>query len=349
MFEQLIEAWEGEETVVHFDAPSGTWMFVCVHSTVLGPASGGTRMKVYDAPSDALADAMDLSGAMTRKFAVAGLPMGGGKAVLAVRAIPHADERRRLIGRYADLVASLHGGYWTGPDMNTSEADMDLVHERCPYAFGRSPSRGGSGDSAPDTAVGVFHGIRASVAHAFGSPELSGRTIVVQGTGRVGSELVGHLVEAGAKVFVADVVEERARELAASTGSILVPAGDELSTECDVFAPCATGGVLSARSIPELRCRVVAGSANNPLANASDALALRDRGILYAPDYVINSGGALHLIGQEALGWDRAELDHRLEGIGDVLGQIYREADAEGVSTEEAAARIAQARLAAAA
>src|SRR5262245_20018209 len=226
MFKELIEAWEGEETVVHFDASSGTWMFVCLHSTALGPASGGTRMKVYAAPSDALADAMDLSGAMTRKFAVAGLPMGGGKAVLAVPAIPDPDERRRIVGRYADIVASLHGGYWTGPDMNTSEADMDLVYDRCPYAFGRSPARGGSGDSAPDTAVGVFHGIRASVAHAFGSPELSGRTIVVQGAGRVGSELVGHLVEAGAKVLVSDVVADRAEALAARTGSILVAAGD---------------------------------------------------------------------------------------------------------------------------
>ena len=192
----------------------------------------------------------------------------------------------------------------------------DLVHDRCPYAFGRSPSRGGSGDSAPDTAVGVFHGIRASVAHAFGSPELSGRTVMVQGAGRVGSELVGHLVEAGAKVLVSDVVEDRARALAAGTGSILVPAGEEFAAECDVFAPCATGGVLSARSIPELQCRVVAGSANNQLAAAADALALRDRGIIYAPDYVINAGGALHLVGQEVLGWDRDELDRRLVGIG---------------------------------
>ena len=348
MFEALIESWEGEETVVHHDAPSGTWMFVCLHSSALGPASGGTRMKVYDTASDGLADAMDLSAAMTRKFAVAGLPMGGGKAVLAVRALPDPDARRQVIERYADIVASLHGGYWTGPDMNTSEADMDLVYDRCPYAFGRSPSRGGSGDSAPDTAVGVFHGIRASVAYAFDSPELSGRTVMVQGAGRVGSELVGHLVEAGAKVLVSDVVEDRARALAEGTGSILVPAGEEFAAECDVFAPCATGGVLSARSIPELQCRVVAGSANNQLTTAADALALRDRGILYAPDYVINAGGALHLVGQEALGWGRDELDRRLVGIGEVLGQIYREADTEGVSTEEAAERIARARLAAA-
>jgi len=349
MFEELIESWDGEETIVHRDAPTGTWMFVCLHSSVLGPASGGTRMKVYDAPSDALADAMDLSAAMTRKFAVAGLPMGGGKAVLAVRSLPDPVARRRIIEGYADVVGSLRGGYWTGPDMNTSEADMDLIYDRCPYAFGRSPSRGGSGDSGPDTAVGVLHGVRASAAHAFGTPELSGRTFMVQGAGRVGSELVRHLVDAGAKVLVSDVVEDRARELSGRTGSILVPAGEDLATECDVFAPCATGGVLSARSIPELRCRVVAGSANNQLATPSDARLLRDRGILYAPDYVINSGGALHLVGQEVLGWDRDELDRRLAGIGDVLGQIYREADAEGVSTEEAAERIARSRLEAAA
>ena len=191
MFEDLLRDWDGEEVAVRFDAPTDTWMLIGVHSTVLGPAMGGTRMKVYAAPEEALADVLRLSGAMTFKQAAADLPYGGGKAVLAVPAIPDrgSRERRELLLRYAALVDSLHGTYVTAADMNTGPPEMDVIGERTSHVLGRSPAAGGSGDPAAGTAVGVFHGIRASCLHAFGSPDLDGRSILVQGVGSVGGRL----------------------------------------------------------------------------------------------------------------------------------------------------------------
>jgi leucine dehydrogenase len=348
-FEDVLRAWEGEEVVAHFDEPTGTWMFVCIHSTVLGPSGGGTRMKVYARPGEALADGARLAEAMTAKFALAGLPMGGAKGVLAVPALPEdLASRRRVVGRYAEMVASLGGSFRTGPDVNTSEADMDIITERCPWAFGRSSALGGSGSSAPDTALGVFHGIRATLKYAYGSHDVSGRTVLVQGVGEVGSRLTRHLVDAGAKVVVSDVDESRVSRLVSELGVGAVQAGEDLGTPCDVFAPCALGGVLSSDSIGELRCGVVAGAANNQLARPEEADALRAAGILYAPAYVINGGGALHLIGLEQLGWSREELDRRLEGIGATLQRIYVLAEEGGESTEAAATRLVEERLAAA-
>ncbi|HEX9237021.1 MAG TPA: Glu/Leu/Phe/Val dehydrogenase dimerization domain-containing protein, partial [Actinomycetota bacterium] len=161
MFEEFLEGWEGEQVLVRHDPHSGTWMFVCMHSTRLGPAAGGTRMRMYSSPAEGLVDGLRLAEGMTPKFAIAGLPFGGGKGVLAVRALPSVEERRRIVSRYAQMVASLRGSFHTGPDMNTSELDMDIIAERGGFAFGRSPAQGGSGSSAADTAVGVFHGIRA--------------------------------------------------------------------------------------------------------------------------------------------------------------------------------------------
>jgi leucine dehydrogenase len=229
--------------------------------------------------------------------------------------------------------------------MNTGAADMDVLGEVTRSAFGRSPGNGGSGSSAPDTAVGVWHGIRASVAHAYGSAELAGRTVLVQGAGGVGGVLVGLLVEDGAKVLVADVDPGRVAALVRDHGAVAVDPADVVGTECDVYAPCATGSVLSAATIPALRCRVVAGAANNQLAEPADADRLRDAGILYAPDFVINSGGALHLIGTEMCGWDAPMLAARLAGIGTTLTEIYRHADLEGTTTEVAAEAIARSRL----
>ncbi len=347
MFEELLEGWDGEEVAVRFDPEFRTWMFVCVHSTALGPACGGTRMKVYPVPGDALRDGLRLSGAMTAKSAVAGLPLGGGKAVLAVPEIPEGERRRELLLRYGDLVSSLGGTYITACDMNTSEADMDVVGERCRHVFGRSIACGGSGASAPATAIGVFHGIVACVERAFGSTVLAGRTVVVQGVGAVGRRLAGHLVEAGATVALSDIVEDRARRAGEELGATVVPPQEDLARECDVFSPCATGGVLSSASIPTLRCRVVAGAANNQLAERADAELFTPRGILYAPDYVINAGGIIHLASLELLGEDESARDERLRRVGETLTQVFDVADAEGISTEAAAERLVSWRLAA--
>jgi leucine dehydrogenase len=342
VLEDLIRSWDGEEVVARFDEPTGTWMFVCIHSTARGPAGGGTRMKVYGEPGEALADAMRLAGAMTLKMAAVDMPFGGGKAVLAVPELLDGEARRGLLLRYADLVASLRGTFNTGPDVNTSAADMDVIGERCGYVFCRSEGNGGSGDPGPHTARGVFHGIRASVRYGFGSDSLEGRVVLVQGVGSVGASLARALAAAGARVLVSDVMPERARSL----GAEFVPPESVVDTECDVYAPCALGGTLNAETIPRLRCRIVAGSANNQLAEPEDAERLRRAGILYAPDFVINAGGVLNSLGVEHLRWTRDQIEERLAGIGDTLEEIYANAAAEGITTETAARQLASERLA---
>jgi leucine dehydrogenase len=348
VFEDLLRAWDGEEVAVHYDADLDAWMFVCVHSTVLGPGAGGTRLKTYPEPAEALHDGLRLSSAMTRKNAVAGLPLGGGKAVIAVPDVPTGARREALLLRYGDLVESLHGTYWTACDMNTTPSDMDVVARRTTSVFGKTEAAGGSGTSAPATADGVFAGIRASVEHVFGSDDLDGRTVAVQGIGAVGAILARQLADAGAKVAVADVDASRADEVASDVGGTAVPADEVMTIECDVLSPCATGGVLSSESIANLRCRIVAGAANNQLASPEDAERLHERGVLYAPDYVVNAGGIVHLASLELLGEDLARRDERIRGIADTLGEVVRRADAEGVSTSEAAEAMARDRLAAA-
>jgi len=338
-FETLLAGWDGEHAVVRHDAESGTWMFVCVHSTGRGPAGGGTRMRTYPAPADGLADAMRLSGAMTWKMAAAGMPRGGGKAVLAVPELPTGEPRKRLLRRYGELVASLGGTYRTAGDMNISPEDLDVVAETCPWVYGTT---GRGGNSGRGTARGALHAIRATVEHAFGSPDLSGRSVLVQGAGSVGAVLARELADAGARVLVSDVDEERA----AATGCETVPVDQVLGTEVDVYSPCAVGGTLNAESIPRLACRAIAGCANNQLAEPEDAERLLERGILYAPDYVVNAGGIIQLIGLEDEGWDEPQLEQRLAGIGDTLRTLFAEADAEGVTPAEAADRLVRRRLA---
>src|SRR5436309_1234834 len=300
-------------------------MFVGVHSTVLGPAMAGTRMKAYSAPGDGLGDVLRLSQAMTFKQAAAHLPYGGGKAVLAVPNVPPpgSSARREILLRYAALVDSLHGTYVTAADMNTGAPDMDVIGERTNHVLGRSRDRGGAGDPAPGTALGVFHGIRSTWRHVSGSPDLAGVRVLIQGTGSVGDRLADHLHEAGATVLAADVDPARAEKTAERVGGSVVDADAVIGTACDVYAPCATGAVLTPNTIPELACRVVAGAANNQLGEPEDAALLQRRGILYAPDYVINAGGVIHLAGYETLGWDDAMMQARLAGIGETLLQLY--------------------------
>jgi leucine dehydrogenase len=222
---------------------------------------------------------------------------------------------------------------------------MDVIGERTRYVFGKSIEAGGSGNPAPPTAVGVYHGIRASVGHVFGSDDLDGRRVVVQGAGGVGSALAGRLAEAGASVLVADVDAGRARDVADRVGGAALAADDVIGADCDVYAPCAVGGVLSAETVPRLRCRIVAGSANNQLAEPEAAELLRSQGILYAPDYVINAGGAIAISGLELLGWDRAEVDAALARIGETLGRVFETAGERGSSTAAAAEALAEERL----
>jgi glutamate dehydrogenase/leucine dehydrogenase len=340
VFEDLLEAWDGEEAVIRYDADSGAWMFVCIHSTALGPGGGGTRLRVYPTAAEGLADAMRLSGAMTRKFAAADLPRGGAKAVLAVPELPQGDARRKLLLRYGELVASLGGTYRTAGDMNISPADLDVVAERCPWVYGTT---GRGGNSARGTAIGTLHAIRATVEHVFGSPDLAGKRILVQGAGSVGADLVRLLQADGADVLVSDVDESRA----ATTGATVVPAADVIGTECDLYAPCAVGGTLNAETIPRLGCRAVAGCANNQLAEPADGDRLHEAGILYAPDYVVNAGGVIQLVGLEDLGWSEDDLMNGLARIGETLRTLFRTASEQGITPAAAAEQLAAARVAA--
>jgi leucine dehydrogenase len=344
-FEELLERWDGEQAVIHRDPESGAWIFICMHSMRLGPAAGGTRMKVYDTPADGLEDAMRLSAGMTSKLAVADLGLGGGKAVLAVRQIPQGEERRVLLHRYGDMVASLGGSFITSSDVNTGEEDMDVIAERTEHVFGRSEAAGGAGDPGPFTARGVFHGIKATLAYVFGSDDLSGRTVLVQGAGSVGGPLAEQLGREGATVIVADVDATRAQSVAAAAGGSTVEADAALELECDVYAPCALGATLSAVTIPRLRCRIVAGSANNQLARPEAAQLLHDAGILYAPDYVINAGGAIGINYLELNKRSHADVDAALVRIGDTLKEIYERAERQGITTAAAADAVAASRL----
>jgi leucine dehydrogenase len=296
-------------------------------------------MRVYPAPADGLADAMRLSGAMTRKMAAADMPRGGGKGVLAVPELPTGEPRRQLLRRYGELVASLGGSYRTAGDMNVTPEDLDVVAETCPWVYGTTS---GGGNSGRGTARGGIHAIRATVEHLFGSPNLAGRSVLVQGAGSVGAVLARELAEAGARVLVSDVEEERA----AATGCETVSPERVIETEVDVYSPCAVGGTLTADSIPRLACRAIAGCANNQLAEPDDARRLHDRGILYAPDYIVNAGGIIQLIVLEDEGGDEAQLEERLAGIGDTLRELFAEAEADGITPAEAAERLVGRRLA---
>ena len=278
--EELITAWDGESVSIHRDRQTGTLMFVCVHSTRLGPAAGGTRMKHYARPADALMDGMRLSEAMSLKFASVDFPHGGGKAVIALPTpeIPQGEARRRLMHEFGAFINSLRGLYSCAPDMNTSADDMDIIAEVTPYVFCKTEAAGGSGDTAPDTAVGVFHGIRASCRYTFGSDDLTGRAILVQGAGGVGGDLIELLLQAGAKVIVSDIDPKRLTTVQ-EQGAAVVPPESALTTPCDVLAPCAVGGIINRISIPDLQCKVIAGGANNQLENPSDADLVRERKI----------------------------------------------------------------------
>jgi len=360
--ESLIEDWDGETAVVRYDRPTGAWIFIAIHSTRLGPAVGGTRMKSYPDPSAALRDALRLSKGMTYKLAVPGLPFGGGKAVLATPRRLDPEARHELLRRYGSLVQQLGGSYRTAPDVGTSSEDMDVVAETgAPYVFARTEAAGGSGSSGPATALGVFTGIQAACKHLFGDATLAGRSVLVQGAGSVGGPLIEHLLEAGARVLFSDVDERTIRHFQVELGLELVGGGDApeettedvareaFATECDVFSPCALGGVLNNETIPLLKCKAVVGGANNQLAEPKDEDSLRARGILYAPDYVVNVGGAMAGLAMETRGVARQDAEREVvESVGSVLRRIFELADTEGITNGAAARRIAEERLAAA-
>jgi glutamate dehydrogenase/leucine dehydrogenase len=345
--QSVLEAWDGESVIVRYDRPSGAWIFIAVHSTRLGPAVGGTRMKSYPSAESALRDALRLSAGMTYKFAVPGMPFGGGKAVIALPGALPPQSRRGLLLRYGTLVRQLGGLYSTAPDVGTSSADMDVAAETgAPHVFGRSRAAGGSGSSGPATALGVFAGIRVVCESLFGEAAPKGRSVLVQGLGSVGGALVEHLIAAGAEVAFSEVDVGLIRRFRDERGLEFVSGETAHATECDVFAPCALGGVLNAKTIPQLGCRAVCGGANNQLAGPEDAERLRARGILYAPDYVVNVGGAMAGLLMETLDWTRERAEAEVvDRVRRALGRVFEVASVRNITTDAAARRIAEERL----
>lgn len=339
--ESLIERWDGLGVVMSRHSETGTWIFVALHDETLGRPTGGCRLKSYESPALALRDAMRLAEGMTWKWAAMGYGYGGGKSVMAVPGPLEGEARRSLFTHFGRLLNSLNGACRVGEDLGTTRGDMSFLATVTPHVAGAADG-GEPPDPSPFTAVGVHAGIAACVERVFGSDSLEGRTVLVEGVGQVGRPLALLLARAGASVITTDVDEDRARSVAGECGGTSVDPWQVYHTECDVYAPCAVGATVNASTIPGLRCRIVAGSANNQLETPEDADRLHERGILYAPDYVVNGGGAMAFGLMEEGITDAEELNTGVQRIRSSLGDILREADAAGTSPVVAADRIAR-------
>jgi leucine dehydrogenase len=319
---------------------------VAVHSLVRGPALGGCRMWRYDDSRAALRDVLRLSRAMTYKSAVAGLPLGGGKGVIVLpldAPVPRGQARRDVLMDFGDTVEALGGDYITAEDVGTSSKDMEIIAGRTSHVTGLSRRRGGSGDPSPYTALGVLAAISASCERVFGSSSLRGRTVCVSGLGHVGMRVAQGLLKAGAKVLATDI-DRSTREPVRAAGARWIAPDGAASQPADVFAPCALGGILTDETVSALQAPIVAGAANNQLAEDAVAEILDDRGVLWAPDFVANAGGIINIaVELEREGYDPARARTRVRGIADTLRRIYD--DAQTARTTPLAAAMALARL----
>jgi len=329
---------EFEQVEVLKDEAARCLAFVAIHSTRMGPAFGGIRLHAYPAPEDALRDALDLAQAMTLKCAMAGVPGGGGKTVIVARPDLDRAAAYRLVGRFVELMG---GRYYTGPDVGTDAADLEVVARHTSYVA--RPGEGGPGPLAEPTALGVFAGISAT-ARRLGFDDLDGVAVAVQGLGDVGYRLSEMLRSAGARLIVADLRGERAARAADELGAEVVSVDDVAFAACDVFAPCALGGVIDEGVAARLRARAVAGSANNVLADAATGAAMFERGVLFAPDFVINAGALIHGALYHIDG--ASPPPARIEAIGDVVGEILDRATRERCPPEVLAERMARRRVA---
>ena len=336
---------EHEQVVFCQDSRTGLKAIIGIYSTALGPALGGTRFYPYESEDEALADVLRLSSAMAYKNALAGLDLGGGKAVII--GDPAELKSEALLRAYGRFVESLGGRYVTACDVGTRSEDMDMVARECRFVTGRTVANGGAGDSSVLTALGVMHGMRAAARHAWGSPDLRGRLVGVEGVGKVGHRLAGHLIEAGAEVVVCDVNDGAVEAVRNEHPAVrIVPDVDALVAErLDVFAPCAMGGVLTDETVRALTARIVCGAANNQLAHPGVEKLLADRGILYAPDYVVNSGGLIQ-VADEIAGFSYERAHAACAKIFDTTAKIFTIADSDGVPPSVAADRLAERRMA---
>ncbi|MGC5016468.1 Glu/Leu/Phe/Val family dehydrogenase [Streptosporangium sp. DT93] len=333
-----------EQVVFCSDERSGLRAIIAIHNTALGPALGGTRFYPYESEQAALADVLNLSRAMAYKNAIAGLDLGGGKAVII--GDPAKDKNEAMLRAFGRFVQSLGGRYFTACDVGTFSEDMDVMARESSYVTGRTLAHGGAGDSSILTAYGVFQGMRAAAEHSWGVPSLRGRRVGVEGVGKVGNRLVGHLVEDGAEVVVCDVSERAVEQLVRRHPQVRVVADRAALTASalDVYAPCALGGALDDETVAHLNATVVCGGANNQLAHPGVEKQLADRGILYAPDYVVNAGGVIQ-VADEIEGFNMGRARAKATQIYDTTLKIFSSAAEDGVPPAVAADRLAERRM----
>lgn len=334
-----------EQVVFCHDPASGLRAIVAIYSTALGPSLGGTRFYPYADEDAALADVLDLSRAMAYKNAVAGLAYGGGKAVII--GDPATDKTPAKLRAYGRFVESLSGRYYTACDVGTYVEDMDVVGEECRFTTGRSPANGGAGDSSLLTAFGVYQGMRAAAQAAWGDPSLEGRRVGIAGVGKVGRRLVGHLLDAGATAVVADVDTEAVATVQSAYPSIAaVDPGELADAAMDIYSPCALGHALTDDVVGRLQATIVCGGANNQLDHPGTEVQLIERGILYAPDFVVNAGGVIQ-VADEVSGYDEARARAKTAEIFNTTASILGAAAAQGIPPSQAAEALAEQRMAA--
>ena len=332
-----------EQVLFCQDNETGLKAIIAIHNTVLGPALGGTRMWKYDNELDALKDVLRLSRGMTYKAAVTGLALGGGKAVIIGDASKEKTEA--LMRKFGEYVDSLGGKYITAEDVGMSTKDMEYVKMETDHVTGIPVEMGGSGDPSPVTAYGVYMGMKASVKFKWGSDDLNGKRVVVQGIGHVGENLVKHLTDEGATVIINDINEDRLREVSEMYGAEIIMGDAIYDAEMDIYAPCALGATVNDETLSRLKCSIIAGAANNQLEDEkAHGEAIKHRGIVYAPDFLINAGGLINVY-SELHGYDRDQALERTRKIYDTTLEILVKAEQEHTTTHEAALRIAEQRI----
>jgi len=336
-------AYGHEQLAVCVDPAVGLKAIIAVHDTTLGPACGGTRMWPYNTEADAVRDALRLARAMTYKAAAAGLPLGGGKAVII--ADSHTQKTEALMRAYGSFVDTLGGRYLTTTDVGTTTRDMEYIYEETKHVLGRPVAAGGSGDTSIMTGLGVYMGMKACAREVWGSDSLQGKKVVMQGFGKVATHMAHNLLKEDAQLVVTDIHEaslDRARDM----GLKVVAPENIYDLECDFFSPCALGGAINGDTVPRLKCRVVAGAANNQLLADEDGEELHRRGILYAPDYIINAGGIINAAAEIGMHYSRDAAREKTERIYEIMGRVIQVSKTEEIPTARAADRLAEERLA---
>jgi len=337
---KALEERDYEQVVFNYDKVSGLKSIIVIHNTTLGPALGGARMWPYKSEEEALTDALRLARGMTYKSAAMGLGLGGGKSVII--GDPAKDKSEELFRAFGKFIDTLGGRYITAEDVGTTTDDMEVIRTATEHVVGLA---GTSGNPSPVTAFGVFRAMEACVAEVFGDESLSGRKVVVQGVGNVGYFLIEDLLKAGAKVYAADIFPDKVQK-AVELGAEAIPVEEVFDIECDIFAPCALGGVINDETVERLKAKIVCGSANNELLEERHALALAKRNILYAPDFVANGGGVINVASELAPGgYNRDWALNKVSKIYDTLASIFRIAKEQGIGTNEAANKLSEDRI----